>query len=143
MLTLDYSLNETCQCTVLFLLAQFLLSFRMKIIVTIKSKYHLYRGLAEAIKSKYHLYRGLAKDTAHMRRPGIEPRANAWKAFMLPLHHRRCCTCVNYGNIRYNRFDTGDYLNFDSEPYPYQILSRCTSPSATLVHLWLKSSLLN
>ena len=25
-----------------------------------------------------------------MRRPGIEPRANAWKAFMLPLHHRRC-----------------------------------------------------
>ena len=24
-----------------------------------------------------------------LRRPGIEPRANAWKAFMLPLHHRR------------------------------------------------------
>src|SRR6056300_1671026 len=41
-----------------------------------------------------------------MRRPGIEPRANAWKAFMLPLHHRRdvkggqnfvyklCSTCI-------------------------------------------------
>ncbi len=24
-----------------------------------------------------------------LRQPGIEPRANAWKAFMLPLHHWR------------------------------------------------------
>jgi hypothetical protein len=30
------------------------------------------------------------KKRSFMRRPGIEPRANAWKAFMLPLHHRRC-----------------------------------------------------
>ena len=29
-----------------------------------------------------------------MRRPGIEPRANAWKAFMLPLHHRRNQKCL-------------------------------------------------
>ena len=26
-----------------------------------------------------------------MHQPGIEPRANAWKAFMLPLHHWCCC----------------------------------------------------
>ena len=28
------------------------------------------------------------KDTEKMHRPGIEPGAHAWKASMLPLHHR-------------------------------------------------------
>jgi hypothetical protein len=31
-----------------------------------------------------------------LRRPGIEPRANAWKAFMLPLHHRRLFFALRY-----------------------------------------------
>ena len=32
----------------------------------------------------------IRKDEKHfLRQPGIEPRANAWKAFMLPLHHWR------------------------------------------------------
>ena len=32
--------------------------------------------------------RGLSgKTKLILHQPGIEPRANAWKAFMLPLHH--------------------------------------------------------
>ena len=31
-----------------------------------------------------------------MHQPGIEPRANAWKAFMLPLHHWCCCSLVMF-----------------------------------------------
>ena len=39
-----------------------------------------------------------------MRRPGIEPRANAWKAFMLPLHHRRMLVGIRCKIIELNNF---------------------------------------
>jgi hypothetical protein len=32
----------------------------------------------------------MAKYEKELRQPEIESRANAWKAFMLPLHHWRC-----------------------------------------------------
>ena len=34
--------------------------------------------------------RKMAKYEKELRQPEIESRANAWKAFMLPLHHWRC-----------------------------------------------------
>ena len=37
----------------------------------------------------FRLFCRKVKQERSMRRPGIEPRANAWRAFMLPLHHRR------------------------------------------------------
>jgi hypothetical protein len=33
------------------------------------------------------IFESCLQENAKMHQPGIEPRANAWEAFMLPLHH--------------------------------------------------------
>ena len=45
-----------------------------------------------------------------MHHPGIEPRANAWKAFMLPLHHRRFLLTTDYSNLNKNHKDVTHWL---------------------------------
>ena len=42
------------------------------------------------------------KNTIMLRQPEIESRANAWKAFMLPLHHWRVDLHTLY--IIYNKY---------------------------------------
>ena len=44
-----------------------------------------------------------------LRQPEIESRANAWKAFMLPLHHWRVDFQKLY-NITYERFSLGERI---------------------------------
>ena len=51
------------------------------------------------------------RNTLHQ--PGIEPRANAWKAFMLPLHH--WCFCRSEHPSKYNitkNLQTKKFKNF-------------------------------
>ena len=43
-----------------------------------------------------------------MRQPGIEPRANAWRAFMLPLHHWRLSLSCAHNPERHAQPHPGD-----------------------------------
>ena len=74
-----------------------------------------------------------------LHQPGIEPRANAWKAFMLPLHHW-CLSCQTRYTILYILLIIFFYTipnNLTHTPHTTNTTTQHTLPhiSFTIMHL--------
>ena len=60
-----------------------------------------------------------------MHHPGIEPRANAWKAFMLPLHQWCCCYLSRPLSTSYTHYIDHQHVNNHT---PYNNTTTTRSP---------------